>query len=96
MMRLCWAMLAKPDGAGFKQVDAAIETFTLVDLAKTISELWGLPEPHFCVEDSLPADDYQADKTVFLELLKQHDLTVPTLIEQLQETSGHINKTCIN
>ncbi len=96
MMRLFWAILAKPDGAGFKQVDAVIDTFTLVDLAKTISEFWGLPEPRFCVEDSLPADDYQADKTVFLELLKKHDLAIPTLIKQLQETAYHIDKTCIN
>ena len=50
----------------------------------------------FCVEDSLPADDYQADKTVFLELLKKHDLAIPTLIKQLQETAYHIDKTCVN
>lgn len=90
MMRLLWAMLAAPAGPGFRQVDAVLQTVTLVELAEAISELWGLPEPCFRINPSLPADDYRADSGTFRELLRHYGIAAPDLREQLQETARHM------
>lgn len=90
MMRLFWAMLDDPAEPGFRQVDAALQTVSLVELAEVISEIWGLPEPCFRVDASLPADDYSAESGPFLELLQQFDITIPPFIEQLFETANDI------
>jgi UDP-glucuronate decarboxylase len=93
MMRLFWAMLEHPDGPGFRQVDAAMQTVSLVELAEAISRLWGLPEPVVRINPSLPADDYHADSSLFLQLLQEYAIEPPGLAEQLQETALHITST---
>jgi nucleoside-diphosphate-sugar epimerase len=88
MMRLFWAMLAAPDEASFRQVDAVLQDLSLVQLAAEISNLWCLPEPSFRIDPSLPADDYRADSDPFRRLLRQYAIEAPDLREQLRET-GH-------
>jgi nucleoside-diphosphate-sugar epimerase len=90
MMRLFWAMLAAPAGRGFRQVDAVLQTVSLVELAEAISGLWHLPEPLYRIDLSLPADDYQADSGPFRELLRQYGIAAPGLREQLEETALHM------
>ncbi|QPN56325.1 NAD(P)-dependent oxidoreductase [Synechococcus sp. CBW1107] len=90
MMRLLWAMLESPTEPGLCHVDAVLQTMSLVDLAKEISKLWGLPEPLFHIDPSLPADDYRADSGPFRELLRQYRIAAPALREQLQETAHHM------
>lgn len=90
MMRLFWAMLAAPTGPGFRQVDAALQTVSLVELAEAISEHWHLPAPRFQIDPSLAADDYRAESGQFRELLRQYGIAAPDLREQLQETAQHM------
>ncbi len=90
MMRLFWAMLEQPDELGFRRVDAAMQTISLVDLAKVITTLWDLPEPLFRIDPSLPADDYRADSGPFMQLLREYAIDAPELAEQLQETLHHM------
>jgi nucleoside-diphosphate-sugar epimerase len=90
MMRLFWAMLKQPHGPGFRHVDAAMQTVSLVELAEAISTLWGLPEPVVRIDPSLPADDYGGDSGSFLQLLEEHAIEAPVLAEQLRETARHM------
>lgn len=90
MMRLFWSMLEKPAGPGFLQVDAAMQTMSLVELAEAITAEWGLPDPLFRIDPSLPADDYRADSGPFRQLLRQYAIDAPGLVEQLQETAQHM------
>lgn len=90
MMRLFWAMLAEPAGPGFRLVDAALQSVSLVELAEAISELWGLPEPRMRINTALAADDYRSDSGPFLELLRQYGIAAPGLREQLQETARYL------
>jgi nucleoside-diphosphate-sugar epimerase len=90
MMRLFWAMLERPGGPGFRQVDAAMQTVSLVELAQAITTLWDLPEPLFRIDPSLPADDYRADSGPFGQLLREYAIEAPELAEQLQETAHHM------
>jgi nucleoside-diphosphate-sugar epimerase len=90
MMRLFWAMLEHPGGPGFRQVDAAMQTVSLVELAEVITALWDLPAPLFRIDPSLPADDYRADSAPFRQLLKDYEIEAPDLAEQLQETAQHM------
>ena len=87
MMRLVWAMLEQPDELGFRQVNAAMQTLSLVELAEAVSTLWSLPKPSYRINPSLEADDYRAVEEPFLRLLAQYGIKVPTLAEQLQETA---------
>lgn len=93
MMRLFWAMLDYPACSGFRQVDAAMQTLSLVELAQTVTALWGLPDPMIRIDPDLPADDYQAVTGPFRHLLRQYSIRAPGLAEQLQETAFHIQKT---
>lgn len=90
MMRLFWAMLAAPAGPGFRQVDAALQAVSLVELAEAISEHWQLPAPRFRIDPSLAADDYRADSGPFRELVRQYGIAAPDLLEQLLETAKHM------
>jgi len=91
MMRLFWAMLAAPSKAGFRRVNAVLHNLSLVELAEVISEHWGLPDPIYRIDPSLPADDYRGDSTLFLQLLQEYAIDVPGLAEQLQETALHMH-----
>lgn len=87
MMRLFWAMLAKPlYNSGIQDVDAVLETLTLVDLAQVISEHWHLPSPIYSIDDPFTTDNYQSDSCKFRSLLKNYNINAPSLIEQLTET----------
>ena len=90
MIRLFWEMLMAPPGPGFRQIDATMQTLSLVDLAKLISQLWGLPEPIVHIDPSLPADDYRADSGPFCDLLRQYAIKAPDLVDQLYETAADI------
>ena len=90
MMRLCWAMLESPGSPGFRQVDAVMQTVSLVELAEAITALWHLPEPHFRIDPSLPADDYRADGGSFRQLLREYTIEAPNFRKQLQETAQHM------
>jgi hypothetical protein len=67
-----------------------MQTMSLVELAASITDLWGLPEPAVRINPSLPADDYQADSRLFLQLLQEHAIKPPVLADQLQETALHM------
>ncbi|MCE2837209.1 MAG: hypothetical protein LW834_09630 [Cyanobium sp. 49614_E6] len=88
MMRLFWAMLREPLPSGFLQVDACMETFSLLELARIISRQWGLPEPQFAIDQSLEADRYEADSAPFLDLLDRYAVEATDLQEQLRETAS--------
>jgi nucleoside-diphosphate-sugar epimerase len=90
MMRLFFAILAEPGEAGFRQVDAVLDNFSLVQLAEEISRLWGLQVPIYRIDPTLPADYYRADSRPFLELLRQHAIKAPVFSEQLRETAHDI------
>ncbi len=90
MMRLFWAMLRAPLVPGFLQVDACMETLSLVELARIISRLWGLPEPLFSINPSLEADCYEADVGPFRALLDRYAIAPPDLPAQLRETAGDL------
>jgi nucleoside-diphosphate-sugar epimerase len=90
MMRLFWAMLRAPLTPGFLQVDACMETLSLVELAQIISGLWGLPEPLFGIDPSLEADRYEADAGPFGELLDRYHIAPLDLPGQLRETAGDL------
>ena len=90
MMRLFWAMLDQPCCHGFRQVDAANQTLSLVELAQTITALWSLPDPIIRIDSSLPADDYRGDSGLFRQLLREYAIELPELAEQLQETAQHL------
>ncbi len=90
MVRLFWAILERPHGSGFRQVDASMDTVSLLELAQTISSLWGLPEPMARIEPFLPGDIYQADSGPFRQLLRDYAIEGPDLVEQLQETAGQM------
>jgi nucleoside-diphosphate-sugar epimerase len=87
MMRLFWAMLENPIGPGFRIVDAAMQTLSLLELAQLITVLWRLPEPEHRIEPSVPADVYQADTRVFLSLLEQYQIKTPSFVDQLKEAT---------
>jgi len=91
MMRLFWSMLNKTDELGFRQIDAVMQTLSLVELAESISLLWNLPEPFCRIDSSQVSDDYQADEAPFLRLLARYGIEVPELAEQLQETAWSIS-----
>lgn len=88
MMRLFWALLRTPLSPGFLQVDACMETVSLVELARIISNLWGLPEPLVNIDLSLQADCYEADPRPFLELLGHYNISPLDLPGQLKETAN--------
>jgi nucleoside-diphosphate-sugar epimerase len=88
MMRLFWALLRTPLSPGFLQVDACMETVSLVELARIISNLWGLPEPLFSIDPSLDADRYEADDGPFLELLGRYKIVPLDFPGQLRETAN--------
>ena len=90
MMRLFWAMLMAPAGPGFQQIDAVMQTVSLFDLAKEISEIWALPEPMINIDTSLPADNYRADSDQFHNLLKEYGIEAPDLATQLEETAQQL------
>jgi len=90
MMRLFWAMLRAPLAPCFLQVDACMETLSLVELARIISRLWGLPEPLFSINPSLEADCYEADVGPFRALLDRYAIAPPDLPGQLRETAGDL------
>lgn len=90
MVRLFWAMLMTPSMSSFRQVDAAMQTMSLVDLANLISEIWGLPNPNINIDPSIPPDDYSADSAQFLNLLRQYGIDSPDLAVQLRETADYI------
>jgi nucleoside-diphosphate-sugar epimerase len=92
MMRLFWEMLEQPSELGFQQVDAAMQTLSLVQLAEEISALWKLPDPYYRIDPSLDADDYRADHGPFLRLLDQYGIEGPELAQQLQETASFMAK----
>lgn len=88
MMRLFWAMLFDPLSPGFLQVDACMETVSLVELARIISRLWGLPEPLFSIDPSLEVDHYEADAGPFRALLDLYHIAPMDLPGQLRETAN--------
>ena len=88
MMRLFWALLRSPLPSGFLQVDASMETLSLVELARIISRLWGLPEPVFCIDPSLEGDHYEADTGPFRALLDRYHIAPLDLPGQLRETAN--------
>jgi nucleoside-diphosphate-sugar epimerase len=88
MMRLLWAMLDQPGCPGFRQVDAAMQTLSLVELAQAITVLWGLPDPLIRIDSSLPADDYRADSGPFRLLLDEYAVKELDLAHQLEETAS--------
>jgi nucleoside-diphosphate-sugar epimerase len=90
MMRLFWALLRAPLPSGFLQVDACMETLSLVELARIISRLWSLPEPLFRIDSSLEADRYIAESGPFLELLGRYHIAPLDLPGQLRETAGDL------
>ena len=90
MMRLFWAILKAPVGPGFRQIDAAMQTASLCDLAKEISEIWALPEPIINIDTSLPADIYRADGDQFRNLLKEYEIEAPAFATQLEETAQQL------
>lgn len=90
MMRLFWAQLRTPLAPGFLQVDACMETLSLVELARIISRLWGLPEPLSSIDPSLEADRYEADSGPFLELLAKYHIAPLDLPGQLRETANDL------
>lgn len=92
MMRLFWAMLEQPDLLGFRLIDAAMQTLSLLELAQAISNLWSLPEPCFRIHPSLAPDDYRADEAPFRELLVKYGITEPNLTEQLKETALYMSE----
>lgn len=91
MMRLFWAMLDHPCSPGFRQVDAVMQSLSLVELAQAITVIWGLPDPLSRVDASLPADDYRADSGMFRQLLQDYAITAPDLAEQLHETAQYLS-----
>jgi nucleoside-diphosphate-sugar epimerase len=90
MMRLFWAMLHNPLPPGFLQVDACMETISLVELARIISRMWGLPEPMTRMDPSLDADCYAADAAHFRMLLDRYHIAPLDLPGQLRETAGDL------
>jgi nucleoside-diphosphate-sugar epimerase len=88
MMRLFWAMLRAPLPSGFLQVDACMETLSLVELARIISRLWSLPDPLFSIDPSLDADCYEADSGPFSALLARYHIALVDLSGQLRETAN--------
>lgn len=90
MMRLFWAMLSAPLPPGFLQVDACMETLSLLELAQIISRQWGLPEPLSNVDPLLQADRYAADAGPFAELLDRYRIIPLDLPGQLRETASDL------
>lgn len=90
MMRLFWAILRSPLTPGFLQVDACMETLSLVELARIISRLWGLPDPLVSIDSSLDADRYAASAGPFRQLLKRYAIASLDLPGQLCETAGDL------
>jgi UDP-glucuronate decarboxylase len=91
MMRLFWAMLRAPLAPGFLHVDACMQTLSLVELARIISGLWGLPEPLSCVDPLLEPDCYAADAGPFAELLDRYRIIPLDLAGQLRETASDLS-----
>lgn len=87
LMRLFWALLENPCELGFRQVDAVMQTFSLVELAEAISSVWSLPQPSYQIDPAREADDYRADTRPFMQLLAQYGIERPDLEQQLQETA---------
>jgi nucleoside-diphosphate-sugar epimerase len=92
LMKLFWAILAAPGGAGFRQVDAVLDSLSLVQLAEEISGLWALPVPIYRIDRTMPEDDYRADSGPFRELLQQYAIKAPDFREQLMETAYDVAK----
>jgi len=90
MMCLFWAMLREPLAPGFLQVDACMDTLSLVELAGIITRLWGLPEPSFSLDTSLEEDYYQADSGPFAQLLDRYQIAALDLPGQLRETASDL------
>lgn len=90
LMRLFWAMLREPLAQSVLQVDACMDTFSLVDLAKIISRLWNLPEPLFSIDPSLGEDRYEADCRPFRDLLLYYHIAPLKLEEQLREAAADL------
>jgi nucleoside-diphosphate-sugar epimerase len=87
LMRLCWLMQCQPLAKGFQRVDACTDTLSLVELAEQISFLWKLPSPQYQLDPNLEPDCYQADVDLFCELLRDHGLRAPSLMQQIHDTA---------
>lgn len=90
LMRLCWSILERSEGHGFRIVDASMQTLSLEELAEMISVIWNLPKPQYNYDYSLSGDNYQADSEYFLELLKRHKIKIPSMAEQIKETADFL------
>ena len=74
-------------------VDAVLMKLSLLDLAKTISLMWDLPQPLYDIDYSLLPDDYTADSSPFVDLLNCYRIDIPDFALQLKETADYIAAT---
>ena len=91
LMRLIWLLLQSPPPLGYLIVDAVMNTISLYELARVITDLWELPEPLFDIDNSVSADYYQSDSSNFYSLLSQYQLNPPSFHEQLLETASYLS-----
>ena len=87
LMRLCWSILLNPMGVGYAQIDACTHSISLHDLARLISSLWNLPEPYANINPGFPTDSYTGEIEPFRRLLNKYSIDVPSLEDQIRETS---------
>ena len=93
MMRIFWKILDSPPAHSFLMVDAVLKKLSLLDLAKTISLMWDLPQPLYDIDYSLLPDDYTADSSPFVDLLNSFRIDIPDFALQLKETADYIAAT---
>jgi len=93
MTRLFWKMLSSPLPFGFQRIDAVMDTLSLIDLAKLISQVWNLPDPVYNIDKAFPTHYYCSDSADFLRLLEKYNITPPSLVNQLKETAIYLSST---
>lgn len=90
LMRLCWKILMGSNCCGYRQIDACTHTLSLHCLARIISSMWNLPAPVAQIDSMAPPDRYVGDPSDFLALAQEYNLQIPSLQDQIWETSSDI------
>ena len=90
LSELILAIMENPLERGFYKIDASTCNITLLELGKLISKIWCLDEPIHQINTDLEPDEYIGCSKKLVQLADIYNVTVPSIEEQILETSEHI------
>lgn len=91
LTRLIWKIVEEPWTKGFFNIDACTDKISLLELADIISSQWNIQKPNADIDLLLRRQDYSGDSMYIKYLAKLYSVKVPTIVEQIIETSLDIS-----